>query len=452
MKTIRYILAFVLLYSPLGALCTWSQDFTRLSERTIMGTARYVGMGGAMTAIGGDPSASLDNPAGLGLYRRWEVLLTMTDLMFDRTQQITSDGMINPSQRRLYMVPQASVVFCLPTYNPDDQGVQYHNLLFSSQRVHTYNRTYSAGGVGDPSLGALLATTSVNWDIPFCADANNVTDDILLRESGYVNEYSFDYAMNIKNQWYVGIGLRMQSYLLSADATYYEEFATFNADRKRYANTNTTALQYSAVSCNMAVGLIYRPTKWLRMGVGFQTPTIGSLTTYTSGTLTAMTDSLRSSYAPNCQYNDKAFHMPLHLSTSLAFQLSAYGMLSFQYDYRHAKYVQDTHSLRAGLEIIPVMGMYVNAGYVYESTFNRQTTIVPMDPTFDRQDTYFFQPRWTQYVSCAIGYRGSAMIVQAAYQYRWQRTDLYAHEDIVTPYNMHTDTHRLVITLGWHSN
>ena len=89
-----------------------------MSERSIMGTARYVGMGGAMTAIGGDPSASLDNPAGLGLYRRWEVLLTMTDLMFDRTQQITSDDMINPPKRRLYMVPQASVVFCLPTYNP----------------------------------------------------------------------------------------------------------------------------------------------------------------------------------------------------------------------------------------------------------------------------------------------------------------------------------------------
>ena len=47
-----------------------AQDVQRLSERQIIGTACFVGMGGAMTAIGGDPSAVLDNPAGLGLYRR----------------------------------------------------------------------------------------------------------------------------------------------------------------------------------------------------------------------------------------------------------------------------------------------------------------------------------------------------------------------------------------------
>ena len=45
-----------------------AQDLECFSERDIMGTARYVGMAGAMNAVGGDPSAVLDNPAGLGLY------------------------------------------------------------------------------------------------------------------------------------------------------------------------------------------------------------------------------------------------------------------------------------------------------------------------------------------------------------------------------------------------
>ena len=74
MKNLRYIVSFVLCTL---SLCTWSQDFTRLSERSIMGTARYVGMSGAMSAIGGDPSAAHDNPAGLGLYRRAEVLFSL---------------------------------------------------------------------------------------------------------------------------------------------------------------------------------------------------------------------------------------------------------------------------------------------------------------------------------------------------------------------------------------
>ena len=83
MRNLRYILTLVL---GTLSLCTWSQDYTRLSERTIIGTARYVGMSGAMTAIGGDPSAVTDNPAGLGLYRRAEAMATM-DIGIDRTQQ-----------------------------------------------------------------------------------------------------------------------------------------------------------------------------------------------------------------------------------------------------------------------------------------------------------------------------------------------------------------------------
>ena len=62
----------------------------RFSERQIIGTARYVGMGGAMTAIGGDPTAVLDNPAGLGLYRRNEIAISL-DETIDRTQQLDSE-------------------------------------------------------------------------------------------------------------------------------------------------------------------------------------------------------------------------------------------------------------------------------------------------------------------------------------------------------------------------
>ena len=44
----------------------------RLAEPDLIGTARYVGLAGAMTAVGGDPTAIQDNPAGLGIYRRFD--------------------------------------------------------------------------------------------------------------------------------------------------------------------------------------------------------------------------------------------------------------------------------------------------------------------------------------------------------------------------------------------
>ena len=85
MKRSNYILSLCALFLALGATLH-AQDVQRFSERQIIGTARYVGMGGAMTAIGGDPSAVLDNPAGLGLYRRSEIALTV-DETIDRTHQ-----------------------------------------------------------------------------------------------------------------------------------------------------------------------------------------------------------------------------------------------------------------------------------------------------------------------------------------------------------------------------
>lgn len=76
MKPIRHI---VLLLCVVSATALSAQDTQRLSEQELTGTARYVGMGGAMTAIGGDPSAVKDNPAGLGLYRRMEVMISFDE-------------------------------------------------------------------------------------------------------------------------------------------------------------------------------------------------------------------------------------------------------------------------------------------------------------------------------------------------------------------------------------
>ena len=85
MKHLFYIVSLCSLLLVLGSALR-AQDIQRFSERQIIGTARYVGMGGAMTAIGGDPSAVQDNPAGLGLYRRSEVMLTLDETIDQTTQ------------------------------------------------------------------------------------------------------------------------------------------------------------------------------------------------------------------------------------------------------------------------------------------------------------------------------------------------------------------------------
>ena len=80
MRIGKYILAWCMVgMLSIGMLC--AQDVQRLGEQDIVGTARYVGMAGAMTAVGGDASAMWDNPAALGVYQKFEAELTF-DLVF----------------------------------------------------------------------------------------------------------------------------------------------------------------------------------------------------------------------------------------------------------------------------------------------------------------------------------------------------------------------------------
>ena len=445
MKIKNYILVFVLCT---WSLCTFSQEYARLGERTILGTARYVGFGGAMSAIGGDPSAVHDNPAGLGLYRRAEVMITLAETL-DRTQAVSGNY---TAFRPTFSADQASVALSMPSYNPSEQGIQFNNVLFSYHRLRTFNRDIYFTDTDQPSLGCLLSTLQdVNWDIPFCSDANNVSSSLQINESGQVNEFAIDWGMNISNKWFVGAGIHFQQLTYVSDAVFIETFMQTNENRQHMSNHNKSSLVFSGASVSGALGVILRPTGWLRLGAGLQTASIGGLQTYSAGTLTALTDSVRDSYAPDMNYSSSDFHMPWHLSSSAAFQIGAYGMIALQYDMYHQKNEPEWHSLRAGFEVIPVLGLYINAGYAYESTFKDDRSIWRVDESFNRQDTHFQHPLGAHNASLAIGYRGTHVLVQAAYQYHRQGLRLWAHENADSRI-VNTDTHRIILTIGWHQS
>ena len=446
MRRLAYILTIGCLL--LGAISpSQAQDFARMGERTIMGTARYVGMGGAMSAIGADPSATMDNVAGLGLYRRPEVVVSF-DYMSDKTVQL---GVSNVNGRsRLFMAPNASMVLAFPTNKLS--GVQYHNIQISYQRLHTFNRGMEPYAFHSPSLGALIAGTGVDMRIPFCADRMNLEDQLQLIESGYVNKYAFDWSMNISDRWYFGLGLNIYSFSMLSEGKYTEWFDYYSPLDKQYYNYSETKVRYDGAGVSLSTGLIYRPTRWFRLGFGLETPSVGSFHTATSGYFEAQADSVAfgSSSAPDLRSDIRGFHMPLHLSTSAAFQITNYALIALQYDYFHQSGEIAKHSLRAGLEVSPYPGVYLNAGYAYESPFRKNYPVVPMDKTLDRQDAYSLRTHRSHYISGAVGYRGRYFLVQAAYQYRLQRVYLYAHENVLEPYQLNAYTHRVVVTIGWH--
>ena len=480
MQKVPYILREGWLIVMLAVVGTVSAQWqARLSEREVSGTARYVGMGGAMTAVGGDPSAVRDNPAGLGVYRRMEVAISLGG-KWDQTMQVGKEW--NTPYAKFEM-PQASWGFYYG--NPHrTQGVVSNSFMISYNRVRQYQREYSATiNNCDNSLADVIALKTnglaekylqpegrwddakVGWlsllgydtdminplpDNQWAANlqlGEKVNSAIRVSERGYMDEYALDWGMNISNRWYVGAGIRMTSFYLS-QTEYYDEKAQASGVTLSAYNT----LLMSGLGVNGAIGMIGHPVEWLRFGVSFITPTASTLSVSNYGEMQSsiINDSVRATPVNTASYSD--FSLPLRLSTSVAFQWKHYGLLSLQYDYAHHKYLDDVHTLKVGLEVVPISRLFINAGYVYESTFRNADNLLPYELNYNavETNTHALYTRNTQYISCGIGYRGKNLIVQAAYQYQLQDMDFQLHELCLTD-GMQGRTHRFVITLGWHN-
>ena len=65
----KYIYMAVCAFAALPMTAQETYENARLMEQDLNGTARYVGMGGAMEALGADISTISSNPAGIGLFR-----------------------------------------------------------------------------------------------------------------------------------------------------------------------------------------------------------------------------------------------------------------------------------------------------------------------------------------------------------------------------------------------
>lgn len=458
------VIAFAL--SNLGVM---AQDIQRFSTKQLIGTARYVGMGGAMTAIGADPSAAMDNPAGLGLYRRNEITLTL-DETIDRTQQLnTTDSY----QRTRFAAPNIAAIWAGGTRNKQ-RGLINSNLMFSFNRLAQFNRDIVTSGSGmglvpticiktnglaedylmnkpwdDPEIGWLSILGYEGYLIDPAAEdqwvpAVDLTNGSLsIAESGNLDQYTFTWAGNISHQWYIGVGVNIPTLSYTKNVSLLETDRVNSAEVKSLYHT-------TGVGVNATIGLIYRPIQYLRIGASFQTPTYMAISMQTEGDLYATIKG--QSYeilTPASGVVSSNMTAPLRSSISLAGQIAEQGLIALQYDYAHANGMSDVHTLRLGLEAHAAYNLYLNAGYVYESSFFTQDPVIEIPYNDMRTDTDFRFANATQYATAGFGYRGPSIVAQLAYQYQWQMLHQYATECQIEPSLLRTATHRIVATVAW---
>ena len=88
---------FTVLAIFVNGLTSFAQDTydaARFASSDLNGTARFVGMGGALSALGGDISVMGTNPAGTALFRKNEASFTFGAIM-------TSDGALGHDATRM---------------------------------------------------------------------------------------------------------------------------------------------------------------------------------------------------------------------------------------------------------------------------------------------------------------------------------------------------------------
>ena len=72
----KKLIVGAILLTGLSAYAQETYNNAIIATEDLNGTARYVGMGGAMEALGADISTISTNPAGIGMFRRSQVSLS----------------------------------------------------------------------------------------------------------------------------------------------------------------------------------------------------------------------------------------------------------------------------------------------------------------------------------------------------------------------------------------
>lgn len=509
-------------------------DAYTVSPTQLRGSARFISMGGAFTSLGGDLTCMTQNPAGLGLYRTSDIGLTF-DISIRRNTALTNVGSYKTDQTKGYFDNFGYVGVSLnenSALKAFQWGLGYNRLATFNRKINGYNNpaqgsltNYIASITNGVPSGALLETEdydpyldgSDDWlsilaynsmmisdngaDDQYTGLRNNLTKGDALYstvESGYVDEYNIDFAGNVSDVVFWGLGLGIVDMNYSRFATYSEsmENATVydkNSDALVNGNAgynlyNTKYINGSGV--NLKFGLIFRPIESLRIGMAIHTPTwlhvdhSGYADTdfnYTPDpdSPDAVTESGDYS-TPDYTYRSR-LHTPWRFMVGASMILGGQAIVSADYervaynDMRIKTYRSDffgdsfesdpvangdiksmcraANIFRVGLEYRISRNVSARAGYNYQasSVTNRakdgqfEIPTAGTDPSFNlNNDTNNF--------SLGIGYRYGGWYIDAAYQYTRQTGSFHAfttYGDNIAPSAKVTTTHNnIVISTG----
>ncbi len=316
------------------------QDAIRYTRQTIGGTARSIGVGGSMSAIGADYSVLSLNPAGLGAYRKNQYVFTLGYQNARSTSDFTnsnSAGLLIARSKNNININNAGYV---SVNRPLGRKWKTTNWTIGLNRLANFNQTIEYSGISEGSLADRFLETAVDNGI------NDPWGDQLADEVGMIYTVEDDQGTFITNDVPVGALLSksqrierrgaMQELMIGLGGNYKEKFllgASLGFPFIRYEETKSytendrnadipvyqsivyeESLKTDGTGIHAKVGVIFMPSidprNWakVRLGLAIQTPTSFVLTDEFTADLSYRAQDLSD---PNNPFNGGTAESPL---------------------------------------------------------------------------------------------------------------------------------------------
>jgi len=383
------------------------QQMMAVAEDELAGTARFIGMAGAMTAVGGDPSAVKRNPAGLGIYRHSQFSVS-GDGTFRRFMQSES-ALRTPLYNRWHL-SQASYVFAL-THPERVAGIVSNNIMISYAKRADIQRIFTLNSYSESALpGQDWIETKVD-------------------EYVYRHDADIHFAQNISNRFYWGVGMTLEWVQARQTISRWEYMSVDHRGLRQEYDLQETTIG-KAVGWGASAGVLVHPVQAIRIGLSFESPLIGRMrqTDYFTEKITYPDDPGRNAAYDSPDYSSSWLMVtPLKASAGVGLQWKNHGLLSLQYDMQYHKLTGFAHTPRVGLEAAFTNHWFLEAGYAYTTFYSRHR------------------------VSAGLHYIGKWLRIGLAYSHSWSTGSvidaLYYTEQGV--YKIKEN--KLVLTFQWNS-
>lgn len=378
MKKILSIMTAAMLGTAVSAQETY--DNAQLATKDLNGTARYVGMGGAMEALGADLSTIGTNPAGIGMFRRSMVAgsfgfnsqqdaksfgnANKTNMSFDQAgfvysmrsgrhsmlnfgfnytksknfdQILTAAGRLNnASQNKLSAMKNANGVYTLQDKN---NGLVSNSGAYS-QADYLYSNVlfnhYDANNPNDPNNATLTDKgVIVNQTTGLPVYYNATGYDFGRSTTGYIGQYDFNVSGNSNDRFYWGFTVGIYDVHYNSSSLYSESLV--DGDKAIGDVAMNDERKITGTGFDVKAGLIFRPAEEspFRIGLYVHTPTWYDLTTRNYTVLNNNTNEAygSSERGKSSESYDFKFYTPWRFGVSLGHTVGNYLALGATYEY-----------------------------------------------------------------------------------------------------------------------